>query len=283
MLDLVDVNLSHYRTSADLEHGRHFVALPTPWISGAIPGPDGTVQLGPAGTLILDKGGQAGMLEFSGAGLSALVKADEDKRKMMASLGSRMLESGGAANETAFSVAMRHSGEHATLRTVAGSIEEAFELLTRIFAWWMPGETTGTVEDMDSIEFKLNKDFFAMKMTASDLSAWVAALQANAISYETFWYALMIGDVARPGVDWETEKKAIDEAKQEDMESMQAQGLSPDGKPLPDTDPASPSYVPGDLARPGVNVPGRPTRAGGPKQGPQGASPKKPGATPEGQ
>jgi hypothetical protein len=284
MLDLVDVNLSHYRTSADLEHGRHFVALPTPWISGAIPGPDGTVQLGPAGTLILDKGGQAGMLEFSGAGLGALVTADEDKRKMMASLGSRMLESGGTANETAFSVAMRHSGEHATLRTVAGSVEEAFEQLVRIFVWWTPAETTvETPEELTEVEFELNKDFFSLKMTAADLSAWVAALQSNAISYETFWYALMVGDVARPGVDWETEKKAIDEAKQEDMASMQANGLSPDGKPLPDTDPASPSYVPGDLARPGVNVPGRPTKASGPKQGPQGASPKKPGAQPEGQ
>ena len=32
--DLVDVNLSHYRSSADLEHGRHFTALPTVWVAG---------------------------------------------------------------------------------------------------------------------------------------------------------------------------------------------------------------------------------------------------------
>ena len=34
LLDLVDINLSHYRTSADLEHGRHFTGLPTPWVAG---------------------------------------------------------------------------------------------------------------------------------------------------------------------------------------------------------------------------------------------------------
>src|SRR5690606_21487091 len=34
LVDLADVNLSHYRTSADLEHGRHLTALPTPWITG---------------------------------------------------------------------------------------------------------------------------------------------------------------------------------------------------------------------------------------------------------
>jgi hypothetical protein len=280
LLDLVDVNLSHYRTSADLEHVRHFLGLPTPWVSGVMPGPDGTIQLGPSGVLILGLGGQAGMLQVT-SDIMPLVKADEDKRKMMASLGSRMLEAGGTPNETAFSVAMRHSGEHATLRTVACSIEEAYEQLIRIFVWWMPGETVENIDSLDSVEFELNKDFFSLKMTATDLSAWVSALQANAVSYETFWYALTAGEIARPGITWEEEKKAIDEAKQEDMDAMQSNGLSPDGKPLPDTDPASPSYTPGDLAKPGVNVPGRPTKASGPGQ--SGASPKKPAAKPEGQ
>jgi hypothetical protein len=34
LIDLVDVNLSHYLTSADLEHGRHFCGLPTVWATG---------------------------------------------------------------------------------------------------------------------------------------------------------------------------------------------------------------------------------------------------------
>src|SRR3990172_2420857 len=41
LLDLVDVNLSHYRTMADLAHGLHFTALPTPWVSGATAGAEG--------------------------------------------------------------------------------------------------------------------------------------------------------------------------------------------------------------------------------------------------
>src|SRR5678810_454267 len=36
LVDLVDVNLSHYRTSADQEHGAHFTALPTPYILSLI-------------------------------------------------------------------------------------------------------------------------------------------------------------------------------------------------------------------------------------------------------
>jgi hypothetical protein len=33
LIDLVNVNLSHYRTCADLEHGAHFTGLPTPYIT----------------------------------------------------------------------------------------------------------------------------------------------------------------------------------------------------------------------------------------------------------
>lgn len=276
LLDLVDLNLSHYRTSADLEHVRHFLGLPTPWVSGVMPGPDGSIQLGPSGILILDKGGQAGMLQVTGD-ITPLAEADKEKRKMMASLGSRMLEAGAAPNETAFSVAMRHSGEHATLRTVACSIEEAFKAILKVFVWWMPGETTGEVKDME-VEFDLNKDFFATKMTGSDLGAWVAALQANAISYETFWFALQNGDIARPGISWEEEKKAIDEAREADAELMaNATGLDAAAKVAGEN---------GDLAPPGVNVPGRATTARdavSKGKGPQGASPKKPGQKPEGQ
>jgi hypothetical protein len=34
MIDLFDLNLSHYRTNADYEHACHFTGLPTPWVAG---------------------------------------------------------------------------------------------------------------------------------------------------------------------------------------------------------------------------------------------------------
>ena len=37
LLDLFDLNLSHYRTTADLEHGAHFTGLPMLFISGVEP------------------------------------------------------------------------------------------------------------------------------------------------------------------------------------------------------------------------------------------------------
>lgn len=91
--DLVHVNLSHYRTSADLEHGLHWTALPTPWVSGALATREGEpLHIGSGVAWSLEKEGRAGMLEYTGQGLGALEKAEERKRRMMAVLGARLLE-----------------------------------------------------------------------------------------------------------------------------------------------------------------------------------------------
>lgn len=71
LMSLVDTNLSMYRTSADLEHGRHFTALPTPYVTG-IDG-DSELKIGSGSAWILpDSSSKAGYLEFTGQGLQAL-------------------------------------------------------------------------------------------------------------------------------------------------------------------------------------------------------------------
>ena len=62
--DLVEVNLSHYRSSADIEHGAHFTALPTPWVAGF---PAGTkLSIGSGVAWVTEAtDAKAGMLEYS--------------------------------------------------------------------------------------------------------------------------------------------------------------------------------------------------------------------------
>lgn len=48
LLDLVDLNFKHYLNSADLEHGRHFTALPTPYVTGMAKDKQGSLQIGRA-------------------------------------------------------------------------------------------------------------------------------------------------------------------------------------------------------------------------------------------
>ncbi len=246
LIDLADINLSHYRTSADLEHGRHYVSLPTPWMAGAEKDNMSKVTLGPAGMLILEKGGAAGMLEFSGSGLGSLERADDTKRKMMATVGARMLEDQGGPAETATAVTLRHSGEHATLKTITGAIERGFSEVARTHVWWAEGAGPEW-EDVD-VSYELNKDFFAQKMSSEDAKTLVLMLQAEAISYESFWDALRDGNYL----------KAIRTAKEEKAQ----------------IDKERPEPTVGAPGAPGVpGAPGLPGGVGGVKPGSAGAQP----------
>ena len=87
LIDLVDVNLSHYRTNADYEHGCHFTGLPTGWITGHNMEVGEKIYLGSQNMLIFpNENTQVGFLEFSGAGLQCLSENLERKEKQMISL-----------------------------------------------------------------------------------------------------------------------------------------------------------------------------------------------------
>lgn len=205
LLDLVNVNLSHYRSSADLEHGAHYTALPQPVVSGY----EGeSLEIGASVAWVLkNENAKAEMLEFTGQGLNALEKRLEHKEKQMAILGARLLEGQVTKQEAAETVKLRHSGDAVVLKTTAMTISLGLTILLRWHAWW-----TGAVAEPndDKISVALNTDFVATRLTAEELKALVLALQAGAISFETFQHALTRGDWSEPGIDVETERKRID-------------------------------------------------------------------------
>lgn len=220
LLDLVDVNLSHYRTMADLENGLHFTGnpvlvviglpAPTPEQAGTVPAKQ--LEFGSGAAVSLPVGGDAKILQANGDMLGALEKAADRKRVGMATLGARLLEDAparGVAPETATSVGMRHSGEHATLRTVAATIEQGLTMAVRIHCWWVgadvsPAKVTASVE--------LNKEFFQVRAQSDEVLAAVTALQADAISFETFYDILQRGGWEREGVTYEQEQGDIQKA-----------------------------------------------------------------------
>ncbi|MGE0470730.1 MAG: DUF4055 domain-containing protein [Nitrospira sp.] len=205
LLDLVDVNLSHYRSSADLEHGRHFCGLPTPWVAG-FPA-DKELRIGSSIAWVAsDAGAQAGMLEFTGQGLGALEKALETKEQLMAVLGARLLEESKKAVEASDTLEMRYSGEQSVLRSVAMTIGNG---LSRVLEWsalWMdvrPEEAKTAVANM-------NTDFIDAQMSFDQLESLVRSWQAGAMTYQTMYSLMERGEITRPGVTWEDEKEALE-------------------------------------------------------------------------
>lgn len=205
IVDLVDVNLSHYRSSADLEHGRHFCGLPTPWVAGF---PETTkLKIGSSVAWVSsDPNASAGMLEFTGQGLGALETALESKERLMAVLGARLLEESKSAVEAADTLTIRHSGEQSVLRSVAGSVSVGLSKLLEWAAVW----SGVSPEEATKATARLNTDLMDNQMSFAELTMLVQAWQSKAISYETMYYNMERGEVTRPGVEVEDEKALID-------------------------------------------------------------------------
>ena len=201
LMSLVDTNLSMYRTSADLEHGRHFTALPTPYVTG-IDG-DSELKIGSGSAWILpDSSSKAGYLEFTGQGLQALEKAVDEKRNIMAGLGASLLQTQKSGVESAEAVRLRQNSEASVLVGAVLSVQEGIAKALSIMAEW-----EGVSGD---IEVSLNTDFSDSKINAQDLTALMGAWQSGAISHETFLHNMKKGEVIPDDVSVEDEKDRID-------------------------------------------------------------------------
>ena len=203
LLDLVDVNLSHYRSSADLEHGRHFTALPTAWVAG-FPTEETKLRIGSETAWVSDKPeAHCGMLEFTGQGLGALEKALEHKEALMAILGARMLEPQKKSVEAADTHTARQAGETSALQSLAGSVELGFQKCLTWHARWMGQEEP-------EITCEVNKVFVEARMQPAELAELVKTWQAGGMSDETLYWNMQRGELTRPGVDFEEEKELMD-------------------------------------------------------------------------
>lgn len=205
LLDLVDVNLSHYRTSADLEHGAHFTALPTAWVAG-FPA-DSTLRIGSSTAWVTtETNAKAGFLEYTGQGLSALVDLKDSKEAQMAVLGARMLEPQKRAVEAAETHEIRQAGEHSALAAIGRSVGLGIERALRKAVWWAGGSDA----DVEKTAFSLNDDFVAAHMDPRELESLMKAWQGGGMSLDTFLWNLKRGEVLPPDRTVDDEKELIE-------------------------------------------------------------------------
>ena len=200
LLDLVDINLSHYRSSADLEHGRHFTALPTAWVAG-FPA-DMTLRIGSSVAWVSeDPQAKAGFLEFTGQGLGSLEKALEQKEYQMAIIGTRLLDVPKKGVEAAETYKVRNMGEQNILSSISLTLSDLF---TRVFEFVSQWEGVS-----GAVNVQFNQDFAASTLTPNEVTALVKAYQTGAISWETLFYNFQRGELIASDVSEEEEKERI--------------------------------------------------------------------------
>jgi hypothetical protein len=190
LLDLVEVNLSHFRVTADYEHGCHFTGLPTPVISGYVPeNQNEKFYIGSLSAWVFpNASAKAAYLEFTGQGLTCLRTNLEDKKKDMAVLGARMLEAEPTAVQSANTAAIHRGGEQSMLAAIAETVSTAIQ---RMLGWFCQFANASATD----VKFRLNKDFFPIPMDSLTLTAIVAAWQNQAIDFETMIDNLKSGEI----------------------------------------------------------------------------------------
>lgn len=192
LMDLVDMNISHYCTTADYEHGCHFTGLPTPVITGYTMDPalDTTFSIGSMSAWIFpNQGAKAEYLEFTGQGLGALERNLAKKENYMAVLGARMLEAQVRGVESANTASIHRGGEQSMLASIAQAISIGFTKALQTFAAFA-GET-------GVVKVELNRDFFPAPMDSLMLTALIAAWQNGAIGYSTLFDKMKQGEIVK--------------------------------------------------------------------------------------
>jgi hypothetical protein len=186
-LDLVNAVIGHWKNSVDLEHGRHWTAIPTPWISG-ITDPDAIFSIGGEIAWLLPENGQAGFLEFTGSGLAALESAIEHKEKLIAILGSRMMEGQKNTAESSESKKLNKIGDNSILSMVASSVEAGIKDALQKMA---------VLEGLnsDEVEVEFNKEYSEVELNPQLITALLQAYQTEALSLDSFIYNLKKGQL----------------------------------------------------------------------------------------
>lgn len=203
ILPLADLNLAHYRVTADYENGCHFTGLPMLFLSGITLDENETVSIGSQKAVVTaNEGADGKYIEFIGQGLTALENNLERKEKQMAAIGARMLEQQKSGVESEGAMQMRANGENSVLASIAMLVGDQLSNMLQFMAKWYGVASEVTV--------KLNTDYMPVSMTAQELTALVGAYQGGAISKETLFYNLKRGEVIAEDVDYDMEQDRIE-------------------------------------------------------------------------
>lgn len=191
MYDMADLNIAHYRNSADHEETLFLSAQPTVIVAGlteqwAEKFFKSGIGLGSRAAVPLPVGADAKLLEVKAE--SAHLTEMEHKERQMVALGAKLVEQK-QVQRTAQESATETASEKSTLVSVADNVSNAFE-----WALYFAAKFVGITDN--NIKFELNKQYSVSFSTPEARKEAIEAWVAEAISYTEMRAALRKGGTA---------------------------------------------------------------------------------------
>jgi len=215
LYDLADMNIAHYRNSADYEEACFMHGQPTPWVAGLTKQwvdtvfKDGKIRFGSRSVVPLPVQGEAGLLQMEPN--TGAKEAMEHKERLMIALGAEIVQTK-TVQRTATEANQEKASRSSVLSTTADNTSDAMTKAIQIAGEYMGVDISTTETDT---KFKLNTEFDLNNMTPQQIQAVVAAWQANAISRTE-----MRENFRRGGIATQDDKEAEEEITNEMADSM---------------------------------------------------------------
>lgn len=220
LLDLAELNVAHYRNSADYEESAFIMGQPTPvlagltakWVTEVL---GGKVRFGSRGAIALPVGGSAELLQAQPNTLA--FEAMTHKEDQMIALGAKLIENTGTV-QTATEATQDSVMDNSVLGTAARNVSQAYR---KALNWAWQFQSGVVVDDPDIIDYELNTDFAARMMSSVDRAEIIKEWQAKAITWEE-----MRWNLKRCGVAYEADQKAKDDIQSETETSIQMDAMA---------------------------------------------------------
>lgn len=176
LYDIAEINISHYRNSADFEESSFMVGQPTPviaglkqqWVDEVM---KGGVTLGSRRAILLPEGGSANLLQANPNQLPD--HGMEIKEQQMIKVGARIIQDA-SGNETAEAAKIRFGGQNSKLGTIVGNIEDA---LLQCFEWAMQ-----FMNGQGDNSLTINRDFYDKSVDPQLVIAKIQLLDRGVIA-----------------------------------------------------------------------------------------------------
>lgn len=211
LLDIGLMNLSHYRSVAQLEHGRFYTAIPIYHVQVKNSNDKGgDYVVGPNVVWEYEGDKAPGIAEYNGQGLIFLERALEEKEANISAMGGRMLGTKSTAvAESDNLVKVKEKNEMSLLLNVVTVLNEGF---TRLLSWWMYWQN----EDLDKLEtaVEVNKDFLFAQIDAREFRAFTMMYQDGIIPIDVLFDILQKTDIIPDGLTLDEFKNMLENPDQ---------------------------------------------------------------------
>ncbi|WOE82678.1 DUF4055 domain-containing protein [Pseudomonas protegens] len=192
LYDMAEINIGHYRNSADYEDAAYLMGQPQVYMAGLDEQwvkmlEEKGIYFGSRAILPLPQNGTASILQ---AQANTMIKeAMDTKEDQLIALGARLIERGSAV-KTATQADNDSAAEHSVLSLILSNVSEAYSQCLE----WMGEFLNVAGESL----YKLNQDFTQISVDPAILSALFNAVQGGRLPEADFWQYLRDRGVIDP-------------------------------------------------------------------------------------